>query len=461
MAYIIAVCGAGGKSTYIRKRAEQYAAEGKKTAVSTTTHIGCPAFFLRCGAYGTDAAGGSGRTECAEISCQIYQMASEHNPKISYDIIGMPVMDDSGNGSVQKLSFPGEELYRRMCRAYDVILLEADGSRHYPIKIPAFYEPVIPENADEIVIVMGLQAVGRKFGTVCQRAELLLNRHERAGDKEKNREADKKTEKEACTGRLINDITAETVISEELIRAVAETFYLNPLYARFPNKKIELYLNDMKNWVQEEQAVKPQERKAALVLLASGFSRRFGSNKLLQILNDRPLYWHVLSQMEQAAELLLKNGIRTEIFVCTTYPEIERELWDRIRVFHNQFAEEGISASIRLGAKEAEALHCSDIVYFAADMPFLPAEDIARYIEQYLYSGKNCAVMCARKNGEKKLFFSNPGILSARHVPELLELSGEQGGMKVIRKYPESTYFYQIEAEKLRDIDTPEDLRGF
>ena len=459
MAYIIAVCGAGGKSTYIRNRAEQYAAEGKKTAVSTTTHIGCPAFFLRCGAYGTnrtsdsegtcaadkpynaDSMGITDRTDCAEGSCQVYQMASENDPECSYDIIGVPLIDDSGNGGVQKLSFPGEELYRCMCRAYDVILLEADGSRHYPIKIPASYEPVIPENADEIVIIMGLQAVGRKFGTVCQRAELLL---------------------ETISGNTaIHRITSDTVVTKELVRELAETFYLKPLSVRFPDKKIELYLNDMKTWVQEEHAVKPQERKAALVLLASGFARRFGSNKLLQILNGKPLYLHVLSQMEQAAELLQEKGIRTEIFACTTYPEIERDLRDRIHVFHNQFAGEGISASIRLGAKEAETLHCSDIVYFAADMPFLPAEDIARYIEQYLYSGKGCAVMCAREGKVKKQFFSNPGILSARYIPELLQLSGEQGGMKVIRKYPESTYFYQIETEKLRDIDTPEDLPDF
>ena len=38
-ALVIAVAGAGGKSTYIRQQAERQAREGKRVAVTTTTHI--------------------------------------------------------------------------------------------------------------------------------------------------------------------------------------------------------------------------------------------------------------------------------------------------------------------------------------------------------------------------------------------------------------------------------------
>ena len=441
MAYIIAVCGAGGKTSYIRKRAEEYAAAGKKTVVSTTTHIGCPTSFLR--------------------------------EKPVYDVIGKLVMDRDGSREIKKLSFPGEEAYQRMCREYDIVLLEADGSRHFPIKIPASYEPVIPYNTDEIVIVMGLQAVGRRFGTVCHRAELLLDQEKnRKGSRTADRIADRTddqsddqagnwNDRRGENAATITNVTADTIVTKELIRKLAETFYLKPLSARFPDKKITLYLNEVENWTRDDAQNTPGKRKTALILLASGFARRFGSNKLLRDLDGRPLYRHVLMQIEEAALRLRERGVKTEIIVCTAYPEIERELQrehEALHVFHNPDAAEGISASIRLGAEQAAALGCTDAVFFVADMPFLPSEDIARYIEQYLYSGKTCAVMCASEPGEKKQFFSNPGILSLRHLPELRGLSGEQGGMRVIGNYPEETYFYQIEAEKLRDVDTPEDL---
>lgn len=499
MAYIIAVCGAGGKTSYIRKLAEQYAAAGKKTAVSTTTHIGCPAAFLYCGEYMAAAAGtacgdpiGTGtaaegcREQAAELSgkmqisderrtpgpetehgteqetaavCMKYRISAGKirdrelagNEKAEtgaasnfgeYDVLGCSVTDPANTGgAVQKLCFPGEAAYRKMCAEYDVILLEADGSRHRPIKIPASYEPVIPENADEIVVVMGLQAVGRSFGTVCHRAELLKNA--------------------ACAElpAALRDVASDTTVTRELIEALAEHFYISPLSKIFPGKSIQLCLNDMKKW--RGAGVRVENRRPALILLASGFGRRFGSNKLLQVYQDRPLYQHVLSHIRETAEILAEKGIGTEAIVCTAYEEIEAALraeQQPLHIVRNTDAAEGISASIRLGTQQATALGCTDAVFFAADMPFLPSADIARYIEQYLYSGKSCAVMCGEAAGKRQEFLSNPGILSAVHFPELLQLSGEQGGMRVIRKYSMDTYFYQIEAEKLRDIDVPEDL---
>ena len=38
-AHVTAVAGAGGKTGYIRRRAERLAAEGRRVAILTTTHI--------------------------------------------------------------------------------------------------------------------------------------------------------------------------------------------------------------------------------------------------------------------------------------------------------------------------------------------------------------------------------------------------------------------------------------
>ena len=42
MAYVITAVGAGGKTTYLKKRALEYLRQGKRCALTTTTHIWPP-----------------------------------------------------------------------------------------------------------------------------------------------------------------------------------------------------------------------------------------------------------------------------------------------------------------------------------------------------------------------------------------------------------------------------------
>ena len=134
MAYVTAVVGAGGKTGYIREKAQKNALMGKKTAVMTTTHI----------------------------------LEEPDSELIRY--IGLP--DQAVSQNARKLIWPGDEIYRQACLEYDEVLVEADGAKHYPLKIPAHYEPVIPENVSEIVVVMSGFALGRDFREVCFRGEL-------------------------------------------------------------------------------------------------------------------------------------------------------------------------------------------------------------------------------------------------------------------------------------------------
>ena len=39
MAYVIAVCGSGGKTTLVKSLAKKYANENKKVCITTTTHM--------------------------------------------------------------------------------------------------------------------------------------------------------------------------------------------------------------------------------------------------------------------------------------------------------------------------------------------------------------------------------------------------------------------------------------
>lgn len=70
---------------------------------------------------------------------------------------------------IQKIGTLPKDLYDQVVKEADITLIEADGSRGMPAKIPADYEPVIPENVDEIHIVIGMSALGKTAKEVVHR----------------------------------------------------------------------------------------------------------------------------------------------------------------------------------------------------------------------------------------------------------------------------------------------------
>lgn len=97
--------------------------------------------------------------------------------------------------------------------------------------------------------------------------------------------------------------------------------------------------------------------KLSMIYMASGFGKRFGSNKLLASFEGRPLYTYGLSALEKGAQILeKKSGISCEIITVSQYPQIlesARCLISGGKVLENPFSEEGITASIRLGVAAA------------------------------------------------------------------------------------------------------------
>lgn len=185
---IIAVVGAGGKTTYIKNKAKEFLAQGKKVFVTTTTHM----------MKETDTCVSDDADEIIkELLEKKYVMA--------------------GRDCGEKIQLLSEETYLKVCEACDVVLVEADGSRHLPVKFPAEHEPVIPENVNEIVIVCGLHGLGKPFKEVVHRLELA-----------------KQCLKEEET---IND---ETLIEARHIQKLVTKGYLEPMRNNDSEKKITI-----------------------------------------------------------------------------------------------------------------------------------------------------------------------------------------------------------------------------
>ena len=140
---VVAFTGSGGKTTWIYRLSEELRRQGKRVAVATTTHMYEPLPELLADDAETMKSLLEGR---------------------GFAVIGQR----DGRG---KITYGGDALFS-LCRALaDVVLVEADGSRRQPLKCFGPHEPVILPDADCIVHVAGLSALGRPLDEACFRWE--------------------------------------------------------------------------------------------------------------------------------------------------------------------------------------------------------------------------------------------------------------------------------------------------
>ena len=189
----------------------------------------------------------------------------------------------------------------------------------------------------------------------------------------------------------------------------------------------------------------------ALIYMASGFSRRFGGNKLLAPLAGKSLYRHGFDQLQDAArriESALSCSCR--LYVVSQYDEILS--WCRAHdavAVKNPAAEEGMATSVRLGVEASAA--ADTWAFFAADQPFLSGETISDFVKQYAQSGYGigCAVSGSRRG--------SPAIFSYAYKDELLALQGDRGGRAILAAYEDDLWQCAVPEGELCDIDTRDD----
>ncbi len=428
MTEVIAVAGAGGKSSYIRKEALRLKAQGIRCAVTTTTHIhepACDPDFFYAGSTVPAVT-----SELAEVNTP--------GPDGRIPVFGFRC----GDGKLSGLS---PEEWKKLCGSFDVVLTEADGSAHHPLKIPNGTEPVIPENVSEIDVIMGRQAAGRPLSEVCHRF----------GQLDPERWEAFRRSCAAVPELPVFSKAAAIPVTRELEDCLADFFYLRPLRSRFPDIPVRYIPSDFLN--DHENSPK-QEGPLGLVLLASGSGKRFGGNKLLADLGGMPLSVRAFTTLREAGLMLEQHGIKTILFPVTADGAVERAIAAaagegpaEVRFIHNPGAAEGMAASVRCGASAASREGCGSILFFAADQPFFPAEDISRLVREFLASGKRMA--CAYSDHP-----ANPALFRADMLEELLSLKGDTGPRKLLAQRAADVHHYVVSDRKLVDIDTQEDL---
>ena len=212
--------------------------------------------------------------------------------------------------------------------------------------------------------------------------------------------------------------------------------------------------NDLQEMLTVPVFLHGWKKEVHAIYLAAGFSRRFGANKLLTLLEDKPMYLHLLERLKK----LQQEKKLQSLTVVTQYEEILDALQKQgIQAVKNEQSILGISSSLKLGlktvlytwkqnTKSQEKEHY--YMFFVADQPFLKKQTIEEFLTAFLRTKQG--IGCVSHEGKH----GNPVIFHEKYLQELLELEGDKGGKRVLNRHLEDVFVFEVEEEKeLMDID--------
>lgn len=147
---LIAIVGAGGKSTVLFGLGNELAARGSRVVLTTTTKME--------------------RAQVADPACwtddpRAIDAAFQKGRPL---FVAMDLLPG-------KVTGPSPEAVDRLFAASiaDYMIVEADGARSMSIKAPAEHEPVIPSRSTLVIVVAGIDAVGRSVREVAHRPDRI------------------------------------------------------------------------------------------------------------------------------------------------------------------------------------------------------------------------------------------------------------------------------------------------
>ena len=382
---VISIVGAGGKTSLIFAWARELAAAGKKVVITTTTHMYRP-------------------------------------ERMEEEGIRIVAQDDPERPG--KVMAPPSDVLDSLRETANVVLIEADGSRRMPLKWPAPWEPVIPDYTDFTVCVAGLSALGRRTADVVYRADELPDRLKR----------------ETVDMNLIHAVMSSRDGGQKGVRGEFRVFMnqvdddTDRLAAAFRLQQIFAVLGIQSAWGSLLEVP-----RIAVILEAAGNSSRFGSNKLLHIMEDgRPMSASIL---EAARSVDAYRKI-----LVTQYDEVAAMAPD-FKVVMNDRPDLGISRSMQLGLKAAG--DADAYMFCVCDQPGITKATLERLIEAYKKG--TAGIVSLAWQGR----MCNPKIFSSRYREELMALSGDTGGRQIIASHADDILLVEAACEEeVRDVDS-------
>lgn len=185
----------------------------------------------------------------------------------------------------------------------------------------------------------------------------------------------------------------------------------------------------------------------AALMLAAGYSRRFGADKRRATLAD--------GRSLLAASLALPCAALAEVWLVLRPDETPAglDLPTGVRIVQNAASVQGMGHSLAAGARRLLAESPAQaLAIFLADMPSIRRDSLD--------------ALLARADAERILLPSHGGrrghpvLFGRRFWPQLAALSGDGGARPVIQGNPDAVQIIELDDPGvLQDIDTAEDWR--
>ncbi len=180
------------------------------------------------------------------------------------------------------------------------------------------------------------------------------------------------------------------------------------------------------------------------VLLAAGSSKRFGSNKLLHILNGTSVF-------ERSVSALRGNDFSKIAVVTDSSGDLDSLLGDGVYQIVNDNPDGGIGSSIAMATQllrnEADAL-----LFLLGDQPLVESNDITRLLLKF--HEMPTRIVASSVDGDVR----NPVIFPSDFFEELASLWGDKGAREIARNHGDLVFKVNIDPTHLLDIDTTEDI---
>lgn len=180
------------------------------------------------------------------------------------------------------------------------------------------------------------------------------------------------------------------------------------------------------------------------IVMASGFSRRMGENKLLMDFNGKTI-------IENTFEVLKKCDFK-EVIVVSQYEEVLKIANKyQFKFVLNDNAQIGQSESIKLGIRNSGK--CDGYMFFVGNQPLINNDDLKELINEF--ERKKEYIVIPRYDNKT----GNPVIFPACLKNNLLRLKNDEKGKKVINEYDKIKYV-NVSKYTLLDVDTKLDYEN-
>jgi molybdenum cofactor cytidylyltransferase len=424
---VVSLVGAGGKTTTMFRLADELVLDGWKVLTTTTTMIWreerCAPMVLepdgdRLLDEARSALNDHGRVTVASGFDEAQGKLVGIDPSLVEALIALPEVD--------------------------AIIVEADGAKGRSLKAPAPYEPVIPPRTSLLVPMAAIDALGQPLDQRTVHRPEIVARLSGSGLGQTITSALmstvllhpqgglKNAPPQARVLPLINKVDAANVgDARQLARSL-----LNGRRV----KRVVL------GAVADENPVKEVWGRMAAVILAAGGSSRFGSPKQL-------LPWKGKTLLEHVVDTVLESSVQETIVVLGHEAQRLGELISdrRLSIVVNEDWETGQSSSVLAGIQSLPESYDA-CLFLLADQPNVTVDLIEQVLTRYR---QTLAPIVAPVHAGRR---GNPVLFDQALFPELLEMTGDEGGRQVIQHHRSEMEEVEVEDPDLfLDIDTVEE----